>query len=226
MREIRLIEPPGPAPYGEILAVQRRLVEARAAGRGPDALVLVEHAPVITLGRYADPGGVLTAPETLDRLGIALHRVERGGQATYHGPGQIVGYPVLRLRDWGLGPRTHVTRLEAVMLRVAAAFGVAARRVQGRPGVFTDRGKMGAVGVAVRRGIAFHGFALNVRPDLAHFRHIVPCGLADVAPTSLAAEAPPGPDMAAARSTVLEAFASVYGAGFSRHGDPPTPPRG
>ncbi len=226
MREIRLIEPPGPAPYGEVLALQHRLLEARVAGRGPDALVLVEHAPVITLGRYADAAGVLTAPEALARLGIAVHRVERGGQVTYHGPGQVVGYPVLRLRDWGLGPRAHVTRLEEVMLRAATAFGVEARRVPGRPGVFTDRGKLGAVGVAVRRGVGFHGFALNVRPDLGHFRHIVPCGLADVAPTSLAAETPPGPDVDAAQRAVLQAFADVYGAALVSDRRPTVVPRG
>jgi lipoate-protein ligase B len=171
-------------------------VQERLAGRRPDTVILLEHQPVITLGRNADGNGITAAPEQLEQVGIAVHRVERGGQVTYHGPGQTVGYPIICLKDLGLGARKYVHLLEQVMIELAGRFGVAAWRHEGRPGIFCRSGKLGAIGVAVRHGVSFHGFAFNVEPDLGHFRFIVPCGLADVTPTSLRAVLASPPAMA------------------------------
>jgi len=178
---------PGLTPYPAAHALQLELVRRRQVGEVPDTLLLLEHAPVVTLGRNADSAGLLASPETLAAAGIDLHRVERGGQATYHGPGQVVGYSILGLQDRGLGVRAYVGRLEEVMIRLAAAFGVTARHLPGRPGIYTAAGKLGAIGVAVSRGVSYHGFAFNVAPDLSHYRFIVPCGQADIPATSLAA---------------------------------------
>lgn len=200
-----------PVPYPAALELQRAWVRERRADLRPDTLILLEHEPVITLGKNADPAGVLAPPDLLAREGIAVHRVERGGQATYHGPGQLVGYPILYLRGVGLGVRAYVANLEEVMIRAAAAFGVPAHRVPGRPGVYCEVGKLGAVGVAVSGGITFHGFAFNVAPRLDHYRLIVPCGLADIPPTSLESMLRPGPPLVEARAAVLRAFQQVFG---------------
>ncbi|GAB4286343.1 MAG: lipoyl(octanoyl) transferase LipB [Deferrisomatales bacterium] len=210
-RTVTLVAPAGLVPYAEAWELQRRWVAQRRAGERPDTLLLLEHRPVITLGRNADPRGVLAPPERLAALGVEVHRVERGGQATYHGPGQVVGYPILHLRPLGMGVRRYVDTLEEVMIRTARVFGVDAYRVPGRPGAYCDRGKLGAVGVAVRAGVSFHGFAFNVCPDLSHFRLIVPCGLTDVAPTSLEALRAPGPTPAEAREVLAESFAEAFG---------------
>lgn len=210
---IRVVRLPGLTPYPRAHALQLELLRARQEGRVPDTLLLLEHEPVITLGRHADPGGVLAAPEALAAAGIGLHRVERGGEATYHGPGQVVGYPVLELRARGLGVRRYVEGLEEAMVRAAAAFAVDARRLEGRPGIYTTRGKLGAVGVAVSRGVTFHGFAFNARPDLSHFRFIVPCGQTDILPTSLAEHLAEPPSVEEAVATVLQTFREVFGDG-------------
>ena len=206
---VEFVRLPGLTPYAEALRLQHDVVRRRRLDQTGDALLLLEHEPVVTLGRNADAAGGLASPDVLAHHGIGLHRVERGGQATYHGPGQFVGYPILRLAEHGLGVRSYVERLEEVMIRAAAAFGVTARRVAGRPGIFTDRGKLGAVGVAVSRGVSFHGFAFNVNPDLSHFRFLIPCGLTDVRPASLAEHLRAPPDPARAEVALCEAFESV-----------------
>jgi lipoate-protein ligase B len=185
-------------------------VAARQGTGVPDTLLLLEHEAVITLGRHADPAGVLAGPEALAAAGIGLHRVERGGEATYHGPGQVVGYPILELKARGLGVRRYVAALEETMVRAAAAFGVEARPLAGRPGVYTSRGKLGAVGVAVSRGVTFHGLAFNVCPDLSHFRFIVPCGQTDIPPTALAQHLPEPPTVEEAADALVQAFREVF----------------
>jgi len=219
---VEFLRLPGLTPYADALELQRDLVRRRRLDRTGDALLLLEHEPVVTLGRNADAAGLLVAPDVLAAHGIGLHRVERGGQATYHGPGQLVGYPILRLAEHGLGVRSYVERLEEVMIRAAAALGVTARRVAGRTGIFTDRGKLGAVGVAVSRGVCFHGFAFNVAPDLSHFRFLVPCGLTDVRPASLVEHLPSPPDPARAEAALGESFESVLRVRLA----PPPPVRG
>jgi lipoate-protein ligase B len=206
---VELVVLEGLTPYEDARRMQLELVERRKAG-GPDTLLLLEHEPVITLGRSADGRGVLAGAGELERRGIRVHRVERGGEATYHGPGQIVGYPVVHLPGLGLGVRRYVWLLEEVMIRAAARFGAAAFRKEGITGAFTDRGKLGAIGVRVTRGVAFHGFAFNVSPDLSHYRLIVPCGLADTPVVSLASLLREAPSMDEARAAIAAEFAAVF----------------
>ncbi len=178
---------PQPQPYLPLWAWQQQLAAARATGDLGDLLLLLEHEHVYTLGRRGDAAHLLADVATLTRLGATCHRVDRGGDITYHGPGQLVGYPIVRLRGAGRGVRAYVNALETALIEVAAAFGIAATALPGRPGVWVGRQKLAALGITVSRGVAYHGFALNVAPDLAYFARIVPCGIADAGVTSLAA---------------------------------------
>lgn len=164
-------------------------VAARIRGEVGDALVLVEHPHVITLGRRDAPGLILAAPERLAALGVMVRRTERGGLVTYHGPGQLVVYPIIHLPSRGLGVRQLVGILEDTAVAVADHLGVAALTRPGLPGVWTTAGaKLASVGLAVRRGVAYHGLAFNVATDLRFFELIDPCGLGGVRMTSLSQE--------------------------------------
>ncbi|RMG53217.1 MAG: lipoyl(octanoyl) transferase LipB [Acidobacteria bacterium] len=170
----------GRQPYAVVLELQRWFRRARQQGRCPDRLILVEHEPVITLGRRATLDHVLVDARTLAVRGIELHAVERGGDVTFHGPGQLVGYPIIHLRERRIaGPRRYVWMLEEVLIRTLAEYGVRAFRRSGFIGVWTERGKIAAIGVSISRGVTMHGFALNVHPDLEAFKLIIPCGLDD-----------------------------------------------
>jgi lipoyl(octanoyl) transferase len=175
--------------YPEALALQRALVEERRSGAIPDVLLLLQHPPVITLGVKGDGGRshVMASPAALAAAGIEVHETGRGGDVTWHGPGQIVGYPVLDLRPDRCDVHRYVRDLEDVMIRVCADYGVAAGRVPGLTGAWVGDAKIGAIGVRISRWITSHGFAFNVDPDLRHFELIVPCGIADRGVTSLAA---------------------------------------
>ena len=165
--------------------MQKLLVEARARGLVPDTLLLLEHPPVITLGRGAKAHNVLWPSELLASRGFEVFATDRGGDVTYHGPGQIVGYPVLDLKPDRKDVRKYVASLEEIMIRVAGEYGIGAARVAGRTGVWTPAGKLGAIGVHISRWITSHGFAFNVRTDLADFSAIVPCGIQDASVASL-----------------------------------------
>src|SRR5262245_47534449 len=156
-------------------------------GGGPDRLLLLEHTPVYTLGASARPEHLLSAPSELEALGAVVAHSDRGGGVTFHGPGQLVAYPVVDLRRMGLPVIDYVRGLEETMLRALATYGVAAGREARKPGVWLDGAKLGAVGVRVSGGVTSHGCAFNVAPDLAWFSHIVPCGL-DARVTSMARE--------------------------------------
>jgi lipoyl(octanoyl) transferase len=181
----------GRVEYEDGLALMRIAAEAVRAGRPPatDHLFLVEHPPVVTLGRSAAPGNIVAAPEWLARQGFEVHETDRGGDVTYHGPGQIVGYPVVDLADRP-DVRRYVAALEEAMIFACADHGVEAGRHEEHRGAWVGSRKIGAVGVHLSRWITSHGFAFNLAPDLAHFRAIVPCGIADprLGVTSLAAE--------------------------------------
>ncbi len=157
--------------------MQKLLVEARAQGLVPDTLLLLEHPRVITLGRGAKAQNVLWPRETLEARGFELYETDRGGDVTYHGPGQIVGYPILDLKPDRKDVRKYVSSVEELMIRVAAEYGVSAARVAGRTGVWTAAGKLGAIGVHISRWITSHGFAFNVHTNLDDFAAIVPCGI-------------------------------------------------
>ncbi len=176
--------------YGEAWDLQKAFWEGRVGGRsGDDRLLLLEHPHVYTVGRNGDGSNLLAGPDRLVELGATVEFVDRGGDITYHGPGQLVGYPIFavpRLGD-GFDMVGHVRRLEQVLLATLRRFGIEAWIEDGFTGVWTDRGKVAAIGVRVARGVSMHGFALNVDPDLAYFGHIVPCGIADRPVTSMAA---------------------------------------
>ena len=173
--------------YHASLAQQDAAWERRRRG-GPDVCLALEHPPTITLGRRADRRDVRVSDVELARRGVTCHSIERGGGVTYHAPGQLVLYPIVGLAARGFGVRTFVAALEAIMIDVAGAAGVTARRDARGRGVWTERGKLGAVGIRVRDGIATHGLALNVDCDLAGYALITPCGMRDVPITSLRRE--------------------------------------
>ena len=171
--------------YQEAREHQRRLGEA-CRERGEIHLLLLEHPPTYTLGARGKQEHLLLNEAALARLCASVHRADRGGDVTFHGPGQLVGYPVLDLQRWNQGPLWYVRSLEAVLIDTLATFGIDATRAPGRPGVWLGREKIASIGVHVSRGITSHGFALNVDPDLSFFSHIIPCGLPGVTMTSMA----------------------------------------
>jgi lipoyl(octanoyl) transferase len=175
----------GRVPYAEGLELQARLVAERQAGRTSDTLLLLQHDPVVTLGRNARPEHVLLAQEELRLRGIDLHETGRGGDVTYHGPGQVVGYPILDLSPDRRDVHRYVRDLEEVMMRVCADYGVAASRLAGLTGVWVGEAKIGAIGVRIARWVTSHGFAFNVATDLGPFALIVPCGIRERGVTSL-----------------------------------------
>jgi lipoyl(octanoyl) transferase len=199
--------------YAEAFALQQSLVERRKRGEIPDQLLFVEHPPVVTLGRNAHEENVLASPELLERAGIELHRTDRGGDVTFHGPGQIVGYPVFDLREWKRDVVAYVRGIEEVLMGALAQFAIDARRRAGATGVWVSRpggpAKIAAIGVHVSRWVTSHGFALNVNTDLSYFRYIVPCGLTEPVTSmrELGCEAPRGEVIAA----VARSFADVFG---------------
>jgi lipoyl(octanoyl) transferase len=196
--------------YPTALALQQRLVELRHQQQIPDTLLLLEHPPVLTLGRNAQRSNILASDEILQARGVEIVETNRGGDVTYHGPGQLVGYPILDLRAATprMGAIDYVRKLEEVLIRTCAEFQLLTTRVSGRTGVWTRPGgsipekKIAAIGVHIARGITSHGFAFNITADLAYFNWIIPCGIADREVTSLDVET--GLD---ARELALEAMA-------------------
>lgn len=183
-----LVEWLGRVPYGPTWELQDELAEQRRCGETGDRLLLLEHRPTYTTGRGGDAANLLASADRLRSLGAEFHRVDRGGDITFHGPGQIVAYPIVALRD-PLDLRRYVRSLEAAVIATAHSFGVPAGRVDGLPGVWVDGDrKLAAIGVRVRRGVTTHGLALNVSTDLAWFDEMVPCGIRGKRVTTLSAE--------------------------------------
>jgi len=173
--------------YQEALALQRELVEERRANRVPDLLLLLQHLPVITLGVRSEiaRANVVATSERLAELGVEVHETGRGGDVTYHGHGQIVGYPILDLRPDRCDVHRYVRDLEEVMIRACSDYGISATRIAGLTGTWVGAEKIGAIGIRISRWITSHGFAFNVGTDLDHFKLIVPCGISDRGVTSL-----------------------------------------
>jgi lipoyl(octanoyl) transferase len=163
--------------YAEAFALQRELVEQRKRGDIPDQLLFVEHPHVITLGRNGHMENLLASEQVLRRAGIRFEETDRGGDITYHGPGQIVGYPIMDLREWKRDVTAYVRALEQSIIDALAEFGIAGGREPGATGVWTSEGKICAIGVHISRWVTSHGFALNHTTDLSYFQYIVPCGL-------------------------------------------------
>jgi len=214
----------GRVDYTTGLDLQKQLVEARLENRIGNTLLLLEHPPVLTLGRNSNRSNILATDEFLAHRGVEVHEINRGGDVTYHGPGQLVGYPVLDLRGFTLGGRRigavdYVRLLEEVLIRSLGDFAVPAQRISGRTGVWTIAGgsvqekKVAAIGVHISRGITSHGFALNVTTELRDFELIVPCGISDRAVTSLELEATADamvPTMENAINAVARQFGRVF----------------
>ncbi|MCS6806294.1 MAG: lipoyl(octanoyl) transferase LipB [Acidobacteriota bacterium] len=202
----------GRARYGPVWQWQRRCLQRRQRGEIPDQLILVEHEPVITLGRNAALDNVLVDEATLAAYGIELHHIERGGDVTFHGPGQLVGYPIVHLRERGIaGPVRYVWMLEEVLIEALAEYGVEAFRREKMRGVWTDRGKIAALGVHVSRGVTMHGFALNVNTNLDYYQLIVPCGLTDRRVTSLSQWCGREIPLREVEERVIAAFVRLFG---------------
>jgi len=206
----------GVVPYAEGLRLQAELVERRAAGLCDDQLLLLEHPHVLTLGRNAKAAHVLADPVRLAGLGVELFECGRGGDVTYHGPGQLVAYPIIGLDPRRRDLRRYVRDLEEVLLRVLAGYGIVGHRVPGKTGVWVERhdlppAKVAAIGVRVSRWVTSHGIALNVRTDLRYFDLIVPCGLAGSAVTSLAELLPEAPEVPDVAARFAAEFGAVYG---------------
>jgi lipoyl(octanoyl) transferase len=215
----------GRVPYAEALALQQRVIAARKANQIPDTLLLLEHPPVLTLGRNSDRANILASDQLLAKKGVELHETNRGGDVTYHGPGQLIGYPIVDLRGDlpgkkgpHLGPVDFMRLLEEVLIRTCGEFGVMTQRIPKRTGVWTLGGgsilekKIAALGVHVSQGITSHGFALNVTTDLRDFQWIVPCGITDREVTSLELESPldPPPTLDQALNATARNFGRVF----------------
>ena len=210
MRPLEIVDL-GRMRYTDALAIQQQLVEERKHGNGVDTLLFVEHPHVVTLGRNAKEHHVLASEEILARSGIALYETDRGGDVTYHGPGQIVGYPILDLREWKRDVHAYFSGVEQALIDALAMFRIYARRVpqRGYEGVWVDGAKIAAIGVHISRWITSHGFAVNVETDLSYFKYIVPCGLTKPVCSLRSLGCP------ASREEVMRAiavsFASVFG---------------
>jgi len=199
----------GTVPYRPAWELQDELADQRRGRRIGDRLLLLEHFPVYTIGRGGDPANMLATPERLREIGAELIRIDRGGDVTFHGPGQIVAYPIVELRD-PLDLRRYVRILEAAIIDTAAAFSVQADRLAGHPGIWVDgERKLAAIGVRVRRGVTTHGLALNVSTDLRWFDEMIPCGIRDKDVTSLAREL--------GRAVPMEEVEAALAADLARH---------
>lgn len=199
--------------YGAALAVQQETLAAVQAGQAPDTLILVEHPTVITLGRNAQPENLLLTEEALARRGIALKQTDRGGDVTYHGPGQLVGYPIFNIKArHGASIRTFVENLETVFIDLLREqWQLPAGRSSCNSGVFIGNDKILAIGLSVKRGVTMHGFAFNVTTDLSHYGAIVPCGLTDKGVTSLEAQTGRAIPLAEIKPLVAEGFRKQFG---------------
>jgi lipoyl(octanoyl) transferase len=191
--------------YLDALTLQEDTLRQCCAGNGGDTLLLVEHPPVFTLGRGAEERNLLSPRE------VPIHRVSRGGEVTFHGPGQLVGYPLIDLTNHGRDVHLYLRGLEAVLIEVLATCGIAARREMGRTGVWVDDKKIASIGVGVRRWVTYHGFALNVTTDLSYFTDIVPCGLVGVRMTSMAEMLPVSVDVISMKPIIAATFARYFG---------------
>ena len=197
--------------YDEAFAFQRRLVEDFIAS--PDdagALILLEHPPVITIGRSGDKANILASQPELDRAGIKVRETNRGGDVTYHGPGQVVGYPILPLVHHGKDVHAYMRRLESVLMALLWEYGIKATRRPGLTGVWTEQGKIVSIGVAISRWVSYHGFALNVAPDMGHFRMIHPCGLVGVQMASMESILGRAPDRTEVKRRLIRLFCTEF----------------
>jgi lipoate-protein ligase B len=201
---------PGEVEYREALDIQYELAARRADGEIPDTLILLEHNPVITFGRGGREENLLATAERLKERKVEIYKIERGGDVTFHGPGQLVGYPIIDLKSRGQDLHKYLRDLEAVLMGVAGEYGLQPERRGGYTGVWVGNAKIAAIGVAVRRWISFHGFALNVNNDLSFFDLIHPCGITDAGVGSLSTETKRVIDVGEVTGKVIINFKNVF----------------
>ena len=197
--------------YRECLSLQKRLVSQRLAGEIPDTLLLLEHNPVITLGTAGGEDALLVRPDQAEKAGVELVHTDRGGNITYHGPGQLVGYPIFDLHAHGKDVHLFLRNLEQAVIELLAGFGIAGRSVVGYTGVWVGEEKICSIGIAVRKWISYHGFALNVSPNFHHWALIHPCGLVDRQVTSIERLIGRNPGMDAVKPAAVSNVAEVFG---------------
>src|SRR4051794_9219694 len=204
LRNLRLVT------YENGMRLQQKLVELRQEEAIPDQLLLLEHPPVITLGRGGDVRNLIAPAATLDAERVRFFETTRGGDITYHGPGQLVGYPIINLGEGRRDVRKYVTMLEEVLIRSVAEYGIEAARVDGRRGIWVGNEKIAAIGVRIARWVTSHGFGLNVNTNLEHFRLITPCGIHGSGVTSIARRAGHEVPLDHVRAVVADKFAEVF----------------
>jgi len=202
---------PGIVEYGKAYEMQKRLVQECTEANGSNFLLLLQHNPVITIGRSGNGDNILASRSALASAGIGVSEVDRGGDVTYHGPGQLTGYPILNLRQFKEDIHWYLRQLEEVIIRVLAEYDIIGERMEGYTGVWVGNEKIAAIGIAVRRWITYHGFALNVHPDMSHFGMIKPCGITDKGVTSLEKLMGYRVSMDEVEEKVASAFAEVMG---------------
>ena len=200
----------GTVEYHRAWELQVELAAKVHDGAQPNTLLLLEHSPVYTKGRLSKPEHILLSDEELHQKGIGVYEADRGGQVTFHGPGQLVAYPVVDLREWG-GPVKYVRTLERIIVDSLADFKITAETIDGITGVWVDGAKIAAIGVKISRGVAYHGFAINVTTDLSYYSHIVPCGIADRPVTSMAKVLGEDVDMGMAQYSLAYQFGKGMG---------------
>lgn len=200
----------GLTPYQQAWELQKEILEKRINDEIADTLILVEHHPVFTLGKNRDWNNLLFPMETLKNKGFSFFKIERGGDITYHGPGQLVGYPIFKIKNSLAGVKDFVRRIEEAIILALKDYGIEAYRHSQYTGVFTDKGKIASIGIALKRWVSFHGFALNVNNDLTPFSYIIPCGISNIPMTSMSAVLATQIDMENLKKTVYEKFVKVF----------------
>lgn len=205
------IEDLGRRPFGEVLDLQRGMAAERIAGTRPDTLILVEHDPVVTLGRSTRQGNLLADAQLLAARGVELFEIERGGDVTFHGPGQLVGYPIVDLSQHRQDLHWYLRQLEQVLIDALATYGIEGRRQEKFTGVWVGNRKIASIGVHARSWVTWHGFALNVSTDLSYFDLMVPCGIADVTMTSIVKELGVDVPVSDVSKRVVDSFANLFG---------------
>ena len=201
----------GVMPYERALKLQRRLTQVRAEGSVPDVLLLLQHPSVFTIGRFRGEEDIIATPETLAQEEIAVFHTNRGGGITYHGPGQLIGYPILNLKENGLGVREYIWKLEAVIIKLLLGLGIQSQRVANYPGAWVGEKKVCSVGIHVSHGITMHGFALNVNTNLRYFEYIRPCGLRSEVMTSLSELLGHPVEVETIIGNLLDSFSEIFG---------------
>lgn len=190
--------------------LQKKILQERIDGKCLDHLILLQHNPVITVGRSGGNNNILASKALLESFGITIHEIERGGDVTYHGPGQLTGYPIIDLRNYKKDVHWYLRQLEEVIIKVLAEYGIIGERVEKYTGVWVGDEKIAAIGVAVKRWITYHGFAFNINPDLSHFKLINPCGITDKEVTSLVKILGFDVDMVDVEDKIISAFSDMF----------------